>query len=264
MSCFKSSRDDEKYPGEVYESESEVTQSCPTLCDPWTVAYQAPPSMGFSRQEYWSGLSFPSPGDLPNPGIKPRSPTLQADTLTSAPPGIVCWYKGLDSLGFWCPWVVLEPKPSRHLGSTVLLKHFVHSIKWWGFPGGSVVKNPPAKQEMWIQSLGGEGPLEEEMATHSSILAQGIPWTEEPGRIQSMGSQRVGHDWAINSFSHKIMMLILYTVLHVFYFLLSLILRISISFCILGVLWLFYGLSQDIDCSLLCYIEGPYYLSILY
>ena len=69
------------------ESESEVAQSCPTLCDPWTVAHQAPPSMGFSRQEYWSGLPFPSPGDLPNPGIEPRSPTLQADALTSAPPG---------------------------------------------------------------------------------------------------------------------------------------------------------------------------------
>ena len=53
------------------ESESEVTQSCPTLCDPWTVAHQASPSMGFSRQEYWSGLPFPSPGDLPDPGIKP-------------------------------------------------------------------------------------------------------------------------------------------------------------------------------------------------
>ena len=54
---------------------------------PWTVAHQAPPSMGFSRQEYWSGLPFPSPGDLPDPGIKPRSPTLEADTLTSEPPG---------------------------------------------------------------------------------------------------------------------------------------------------------------------------------
>ena len=54
---------------------------------PWTVAHQAPPSMGFSRQEYWSGLPFPSPGDLPNPGIKSRSPILQADTLTSEPPG---------------------------------------------------------------------------------------------------------------------------------------------------------------------------------
>ena len=54
---------------------------------PWTVAHQAPLSMGFSRQEYWSGLPFPSPGDLPDPGIEPRSPTLQADALTSEPPG---------------------------------------------------------------------------------------------------------------------------------------------------------------------------------
>ena len=50
----------------------------------WTVAHQAPPSVGFSRQEYWSGLPFPSPGDLPHPGIETRSPTLQADALTSA------------------------------------------------------------------------------------------------------------------------------------------------------------------------------------
>ena len=53
----------------------------------WTVALQAPLSMGFSRQEYWSGLPFPSPGDLPNPGIKPGSPALQADALSSEPPG---------------------------------------------------------------------------------------------------------------------------------------------------------------------------------
>ena len=49
--------------------------------------YQAPPSMGFSRQEYWSGLPFPSPGDLPDPGIEPGSPALQANALTSEPPG---------------------------------------------------------------------------------------------------------------------------------------------------------------------------------
>ena len=54
---------------------------------PWNVAYQAPLSMGFSRQEYWSGLPFPSPGDLPNPGIEPRSPSVWADALTSEPPG---------------------------------------------------------------------------------------------------------------------------------------------------------------------------------
>ena len=62
---------------------------------PWTVALQAPPSMGFSRQECWSGLPFPSPGDLPNPGIEPRSPALQADTLTSEPPGIIIMCKFL-------------------------------------------------------------------------------------------------------------------------------------------------------------------------
>ena len=54
---------------------------------PWTVAHQAPLSMEFSRQEYWSGLPFPSPGDLPDPGIKPSSPTLQADSLLIEPPG---------------------------------------------------------------------------------------------------------------------------------------------------------------------------------
>ena len=54
---------------------------------PWTVAYQAPLSMEFSRQAYWSGLPFPSPGDLPNPGIEPRSPALHADALPSEPPG---------------------------------------------------------------------------------------------------------------------------------------------------------------------------------
>ena len=54
---------------------------------PWTVAHQAPPSMGFSRQEYWNGLPFPSPGDLPNPGIEPGSPALEADALNSESPG---------------------------------------------------------------------------------------------------------------------------------------------------------------------------------
>ena len=68
-----------------------------------------------------------------------------------------------------------------------------------GFPGGSVVKKLAATQEpkeMQVRSLGGEDPLEEGMETHSSILAWSIPWTEEPGGLQSMGSWRVGHDWS--------------------------------------------------------------------
>ena len=69
-----------------------VTQSCPTLCDstPWTVALQAPLYMGFSRQEYWSGLPFPTPGDLPDPGIKPMSlvsPALAGGFFTTVPLG---------------------------------------------------------------------------------------------------------------------------------------------------------------------------------
>jgi len=70
------------------QSESEVAQSCPTFCDPMDSSlHQAPQSMGFSRQEYWTGLPFPSPGNLPDPGIGPRSPALYTDTLPSEPPG---------------------------------------------------------------------------------------------------------------------------------------------------------------------------------
>ena len=59
--------------------------SCVQLfATPWTVAYQVPPSMGFSRQEHWSGVPFPFPGDLSNPGIEPRSPALQADSFICA------------------------------------------------------------------------------------------------------------------------------------------------------------------------------------
>ena len=68
--------------------ESEVAESCPTLCDPMDSSlHQAPPSMGFSRQEYWSGLPFPSSWNLPDPGIEPRSPALKTDALPSEPPG---------------------------------------------------------------------------------------------------------------------------------------------------------------------------------
>ena len=65
-----------------------VAKSCLTLATPWTVACLAPLSMGFSKQEYWSGLPFPSPGDLPNPGIKPGSAALQADSLLTELQGI--------------------------------------------------------------------------------------------------------------------------------------------------------------------------------
>ena len=71
-----------------YESESvSLSVMSDSLGTPWTVAHQTPLSMEFSRQGYWSGLPFPSPGDLPNPRIEPESPALQADSLLSEPPG---------------------------------------------------------------------------------------------------------------------------------------------------------------------------------
>ena len=84
-------------------------------------------------------------------------------------------------------WFTLGPR-QRHLVS----------VEKRGFPGGSMVKNPPANAGAMgeVQSLGWGDPLGEEMATHSSILAWQIPWTEEPGRLQSMGSQRVRQDLA--------------------------------------------------------------------
>ena len=64
-----------------------IAQSCPTLQALWTVACQVPLSVGFSRQECWSGLPFPSPGDFPDSGIEPESPALQADSFLFEPPG---------------------------------------------------------------------------------------------------------------------------------------------------------------------------------
>ena len=70
----------------------------------------------------------------------------------------------------------------------------------WASLVAQTVKNLPAMQETGVWSLGQEDPLEKEMATHSSVLAWRISWTEKPGRLQSMGSQRVRHDWVTNAF----------------------------------------------------------------
>ena len=92
--------------------------------------------------------------------------------------------------GFWMgPLCLCFGKSPPHQKNN---KYQVPSLL--GFPGSSVVKNPPAIQETQLQSLGWEDLLEDGMVTHSSTLAWGIPWTEKPGGLQSMGSQRVRHD----------------------------------------------------------------------
>ena len=133
---------------------------------PWTAAYQAPLSMGFSRQEYWSGLPFPSPGDLSNPGIEPGSLALQADALLSEPRG-----KSLNILSISIPLAI---SPAPFLG---VLRLFFLVVQ--------MVKHLPAMQETQVRSLGWEDPLEKGMATHSIILAWKIPWAEDPGGLLS-------------------------------------------------------------------------------
>ena len=77
------------------------------------------------------------------------------------------------------------------------------SLASQGFPGGSDGAYSACNVGDWVWSLGQEDPLEKEMATHSSILAWRIPWTEEPGKLQSMGLQRVRHDWEMNTFTFR-------------------------------------------------------------
>ena len=92
---------------------------------PWTLAYQTPQSMEFSRQEYWSGLPFLSPGDFPNPGIEPRAPTLQADALPSEPPGKFKW---LLKLFLRCLWETLPHlfiKPLETTYNFLILYHLL-------------------------------------------------------------------------------------------------------------------------------------------
>ena len=123
--------------------------SCVRLfATPLTVACQAPLSMGFSRQEYWSGLPFPPPRDLPNPGIKPRYRALRADSLPSEPPG-KSGFKHKPSLQTPVPYLLLLTSSKFRMFQDV-------KSQMEGFPGGSVVKNLPAiAGDMgWMPCLG--------------------------------------------------------------------------------------------------------------
>ena len=138
-----------------------------------TVAYQAPQSMGFSRQEYWRGLPFPSPGDIPNPGIEHSSPTLQVDSLPAEPQG-----KPPDSS--------VGKKPTCNSGDP----GSIPGLGWstgevigyplqysWASLVAQLVKNLPAMWETWVWSLRWKDTLEKGKATHSSFPTWRIPWT---------------------------------------------------------------------------------------
>ena len=122
---------------------------------PWTIACQASPSMGFSRQEYWNGLPCTIIGKLHT-----------------------CKQQSIENWTYHCFCSVAKLSDSLR-----------PDRRCWTALVAQTVKRLPTMRETWVQSLSQEDLLEKEMATHSSILAWKIPWTEEPGGLQSMGSQ---------------------------------------------------------------------------
>ena len=141
----------------VYQNESVSHSVVSDSANPWTVAHQAPLSIEFSRQEYWSGLPFPPPGDLRNPGIEPRSPELQADSLPSEPPGKVkVKVKSLSRVRlFVTPWTVAYQAP--------LSMRFSRQEYWSGllFPSPGDLPDPgiePGSPELESDALTSEPP----------------------------------------------------------------------------------------------------------
>ena len=135
---------------------------------PWTVAYQAPPSMGFSGQEYWSGWPFPSPGDLPDPGIESGTPAFQAEALTSEPPGKS--YRKVTS----------TRKPSQ-----------THSPSF----SHSVLSLPPESTDVWIPGW------------RSWLLAFLLPWAQahrSPASVTSPEDPILSITWSSLLLSHSL------------------------------------------------------------
>ena len=143
---------------------------------PWTRARQAPLSMGFSSQEYWSGLQFPSPGGLSNPGVEPGVSCTAGGFFTTESPvhmGFPDSSVGEESAYSQCRRPGLIPGSGRSAGEGI-----GYPLQYsWASLLDQLVKNLPAMQETWVQSLGWEDHLEKGKATQSSILAWRIPCT---------------------------------------------------------------------------------------
>ena len=174
---------------------------------PWTVACQAPLSVGFSRQEYWSGLSSPSPGDLPDPGIKLQSPTLQADSLPSEPPGKSKMWKSLSRVWlFVTPWTIQSMEFSRP-----------EYWSGWPFPSPRDLPNPgiePRSPALQADSLPAEPPGKpKNTGVGSPSLLQRIFPTQESNQglphcrqilyqLSHQGNPRI-LEWVVHTFSSR-------------------------------------------------------------
>ena len=161
-----------------------VCSIVPNFATSWTVALQAPLSIGFSRQEYWSGLPFPTPGHLPDPGIEPSSlvsPVLAGGFFTTEPPRS-------DS--------ILSLVGHRVSGTPLqysCLENPMDGGAWWAAVHGVARSRTRLSNFTFTFHFHA---LEKEMATHSNVLAWRIPGTGEPGGLPSMGSHRIGHGWS--------------------------------------------------------------------
>ena len=150
---------------------------------PCGLACQAPLSLGFSRQEYWSWLPFSS-GDLPDPGIEPRSPTFA---------GKLFYHLSHQRIPIW--WVLVSSFREGNgnpLQYSCLANPMDGGVWWTAVHGVSKSRTRLSDFTFTFHFHA----LEKEMATHSNILAWRIPGTEEPGGLPSIGSHRVGHDWS--------------------------------------------------------------------
>ena len=179
-------------------------KSCSVMSDSlWPHELYSP--WNFPGQYTGVGKPFPSPGDLPNPRVEPRSPTLQADFLPAEAQGKPK-NTGVGSLSL-LQWIFPTEESNRGL---LHCRRILYQLSYEGTSYQILIKvllTSAAVQETWLWSLGWEDPLEEGMATPSSILAWRIPWMEEPGELQCWGLQRVRHDWVTKHSTHSFGML---------------------------------------------------------
>ena len=157
---------------------------------PWTIACQAPRSMGFPRQEYWSGFPFSSPKDLPHPGIKPASPALQVDSLPVS-------HQGSQKSPWEDPYFSCSQVPARESNGTPLqyscLKNPMDGGAWKAAVHGVTEGRTRLSDFTFTFHFHA---LEKETAAHSSVLVWRIPGMGEPGGLPSMGLHRVRYDWS--------------------------------------------------------------------
>ena len=199
---------------------SSVTKSCPTPASPWPAAHQA----SLSIINSWSLLKLTCIMSViaiqtSHPLSSPSPPAFKCSQHQGLSQPVGSSHQVAKVLGVsaspsvlpmntqdWSPlgltgWISLQPKGLSSVFSNTTVQFFSTQLSLVTSLVAQMVKCLSTMQETRVWSLGQEDPLEKEMAIHSNSISWKMPWTEEPGRLQSMGSQRVGHDWATSLFT---------------------------------------------------------------